>query len=464
MIKKLKIPFSFLLLGVLLFTITEVSAGLKRKPKWIDNRPVDNNYYIGIGKANKIQSKEDYIQIAKNNALADIISEISVKISSNSILNQFEDNSGYKETYEAQIKLAVKDDIEGYEIVDSWEDKKEYWVYYRLSKADYKRKKRERLDRAKNLSKDFYEKAQEAEKEYDINNALIYYVKAFDAIKKYIGEDLSVFTFDGKVYLDNAVYQSIQDIFSRMRIVPEKDAYTIKTLSSENEPVYAKIKLKTELETQNISNIPIIFSFPDLDINKIEKVVSLNNGKAECTIANMAPKGRTQIIRAELNTDIYFGNDSPDNILKKLFSEHENKPYGNLNVVVKELIAYLESEEILLGSINSNKPITKIFKEKLSENFFSFTNERETADVFIKISALVSKGEKLEKHNLHTSFLDCEISITRIQDDIEIFNEKINNLKGIKSGSFETAAKDAIAKASEKIKTNIIPEIRKINL
>ena len=462
MITKIKISTTLLLALVFLINTGDLSAHSKRKPKWINNRPIDNNYYIGIGKSNKTQT--DYIQIAKNNALADIISEISVKISSNSILYQLDDNTGYTEKYEAQIQTIAKDEIDGYETVDSWESKEEYWIYYRLNKSDYQRKKREKRERAKNLSKDFYEKAQNAEKEYDINNALIYYVKSFDAIKKYLGEDLSIFTFDGKIYLDNAIYQSIQDIFSRMRIEPEKDIYTIKALSKNNEPVYVKIKLKTDLETQNLSNIPITFSFQDELINETENVISLNTGKAECSIATMASKGKTQIIKAELNTDIYFGEDDADNILKNLFEERGTKPFGNLNIVVKELFAYLESAEIVLGDKNSTQSLTNLFKDELSKNFFSFTNDIEKADVIIKINSTIKKGTKLDNHNLHTVFLNCDISIKNLKTDLIIFNESFNNIKGIRPGSFESASQDAILKAEQKIKNEIIPNIRKINL
>ena len=464
MIQNLKISLALLLLFTLVFETGELVAKSNRKPKWISNRPIDNNYYIGIGKSSKIESKSDYIQIAKNNALADMISEISVSISSNSILNQLEDNSGYKETYIAKIEMTAKDDIDGYEIVDSWENKEEYWVYYRLSKFDYKRKKREVLDRAKNHSKNFYEKAQESEREFDINNALIYYIQAFDAIQKHIGEDLSVFTFDGRIHLDNAIYQSIQSIFSRLRIIPEKEVYTLQALSSNNEPVYVKIKLRTDLETQNISNLPIRFSFPDLNMNEQENVISLMDGKAECTIANKASKGRNQIIKAELDTEVYFGEDAPDNLLKNLFKERGTNPYGNVNIVVKEIFAYLESQEIFFGNINSNKSITKLFKEELSENFFSFTNDKENADVYIKINSEVTEGTKLNKHNLHTAFLNCDISITDANSELEIYNNGLKNIKGIKSGNFEIAAQDAILKAEKKMKNEIIPSIRKINL
>jgi hypothetical protein len=459
--KILKSTFLLLLIGVFAFQCNIVSAKSKRKPKWVTNRPIDGNYYIGIGKSSKTQA--DYIQLAKNTALADMISEISVNISSNSILYKFEDNLGYKEKYEATIKTSVKDHIQDYEIVASWENKDEYWVYYRLSKAEYKSLKREKLEKAKSLSKDFYEKAKLYEKEYDINNALIFYIKSFDAIINHLGEDLSVFTFDGRIYLDNAVFQSIQDIFSRMRFVSEKESYELKALSSGNKQVIFKAKLRTDLETENLSNIPIIFSFPTIDMLP-EQVVTIDNGKAECTIAGTVPKGRTHILRAELNVDNYFGPDSNDNLLKNLLLERGTKPFGNTNIVVKELFAYLESQEILFGTESSLNKLMPVFKNELSENFFSFTNDLEKADVLVKINTEIIKGTKLDKHNLHTAFLNCNISIKNLETDLVIFTDGFDNLKGIKSGSFESASMDAIIKAENKIRNKIVPNIRKLKL
>ena len=48
-------------------------------PDWIQNRPLSNDYYIGIAKA--LKNKSDYSSIAKQNALMDLSSEISVKLS-----------------------------------------------------------------------------------------------------------------------------------------------------------------------------------------------------------------------------------------------------------------------------------------------------------------------------------------------------------------------------------------------
>lgn len=463
MLQKLKISFFLLAALIVSFQSCTVINAAQKKPKWVNQKPTNNEYYIGIGKSNK--TNNDYLQAAKNNALADLISEISVNISTHSLLHQFEDNSGFKESYEAYINLKAKNEIEGYELIDTYEDKNEYWVYYRLSKAEYERKKREKLEKTKNLSKDFFEKAKASEKIYDINNAIIFYVKAFDALKKHLDEDLSVFLLEeGKIYLDNAIFQSIQEIFSNIVITPEKDIFEITALSTDSDPVNVKVKYKTSLETQNLENIPIVFYFPNSEIKTQEKVVSKSNGIAKCSIAHQAPKGKSQIIKAKLNIDNYFGPDTPDNFLKQMFTERGTIPYGNIIVEVNELFAYLESEELFLGQTSKRKPITNILKTVLSENFFSFTEDREKADVLIKIKSSVIEGEKLGQYNLHTAFLNCTISIKNLNTGMEVFTQDITNVKGMKSGSYNNAAENAIEKTKEKIINEIIPEIRTIKL
>lgn len=456
---KTLISLVFTLLLVSGYDIEQVEA---KKPKWVKDRPVDQNYYIGIGKANK-ESSENYLEVAKNKALSDMISEISVNISSNSVLYQIEDKEGLRETYQERIKLATKDYIEGYEIVDSWESKEEYWVYYRLSKAEYKRRKQEILDRAINLSKDFYEKAKEAEKEFDIHNALIYYVKSFDAIKKHIGEDLSVFTLEGKIYLDNAIYQSIQGILSRIIITPGKEIFTIKSLSSEHEPVYVNVKLNTDQGPQILDNVPVLFSYAKHKLTGIEEVITDSKGVAECTKANMVPKGKNQIIKAKFNIDSYFKETTEDNILKNIVLENNIRPQNNIHIEVKELFAYLDSDEKIFGTHNTVQPITQILEEELSKNYFSFTSSKENADIIIKIESKIVKGTKLDKHNLHTAFLNCNISIINVKNNLVIFNDLINE-KGMASGSFKSAAKNAIKKAKNDITIKLLPNIRNIKI
>src|SRR6056297_2029137 len=122
---------------IFLISCSSARISSNRQPEWVTSRPLDNSYYIGIGISSKAGSNPDYIQVAKSNALQDMASEISVEISGTSLLNQIEDEKGFREKFESNIQTKIADELEDYELVDQWESPDRYYVYYRLSKATY---------------------------------------------------------------------------------------------------------------------------------------------------------------------------------------------------------------------------------------------------------------------------------------------------------------------------------------
>ena len=100
-------------------------------PNWISNRPLSGDYYIGIAKA--LKKSPDYSAVAKQNALMDLSSEISVKLSSESIFHQVDKGDSYREDYQSLIQMESQKDLEAYDLVASWENDKEYWLYYPVS-------------------------------------------------------------------------------------------------------------------------------------------------------------------------------------------------------------------------------------------------------------------------------------------------------------------------------------------
>jgi len=457
--------FNIILLISLFFfsscAATGVSSGSQKKPDWVKDRPVSDEYYIGIGMAKTYEN--NYTKVAKNNALTDMISEISVSISSNSVLKQFEDESGFKEEFESITKSKMKDDLENHELIDTWKGKDNYWVYYRLSKEKYRRRKQEELEKAKSLAKDFYEKAREAEKAYNVPNALNYYVKAFEAVKPHLDEDISVFTFDGRINLGNRIYQNVQEIFSSIEFRSSQKEFDIRALSAGNSPVTATVYYSKDGERKPVSDLPVVFSFPELDINKTEQVHSNSSGVITCSIAEMAPKGKQQKIKMALDTDVYFGEKTQDNLLKKMFHLKGSVPYSYLILNVTELKAYLESEETEFGKISTGKPVTNIFRKALSEGFFSFVPDKSSADVIVRITANTTKGKKMDNYDLHTAYLDCNMSVTNTKTNTEIYSTGLSNIKGMKGGGFNMAAKDAREKVEKQIQEQIIPDLRKMN-
>ena len=124
--KTLGIKSVISLLFVLTLSISQTFAG-DEKPEWLKNRPVRSKFYIGIGMAQKNNSAQDYHQVAKENALQDLSSEINVNISSNITVKLTENADRIQEELRSQIQTSTKASLEGYEMVDSWENDQEYW-------------------------------------------------------------------------------------------------------------------------------------------------------------------------------------------------------------------------------------------------------------------------------------------------------------------------------------------------
>jgi len=78
-------------------------------------------------------------------------------------------------------------------------------------------------------------------------------------------------------------------------------------------------------------------------------------------------------------------------------------------------------------------------------------------DVICKFDAdLIFPKNYLEKISLHFD--------QNLKTGMDIFTKNFSAIKGMKSGSYNNAANDAINKTKEKIINEIIPEIRTIKL
>ena len=128
-------------------------------PLWIKEFPISQTYYIGIGVADKKLNPTDFIKVAQKNALQNLISQIKVSISSQSFLLKMERDLDFKQDIKSVIEIKADDVIEGYELVNSFTNNNEYWVYYRLNKSLYKEIKIAKTKEAVNESKFFLQKA-----------------------------------------------------------------------------------------------------------------------------------------------------------------------------------------------------------------------------------------------------------------------------------------------------------------
>ena len=167
---------------------TEVQ-GISTMPNWVQNRPVSSMDYIGIGRANKSGPLEEYQALAKKNALNDMAGEIQVKVNSNSLLYTLEHDERFSASFTEQISTQTSIDLEGFEAYDNYETPTEYWVYYRLNKAQYEQVKQERQRKAIERSFNNLNLARKARFAGNVAIAAEYFIKSMGDLKLYWGED-----------------------------------------------------------------------------------------------------------------------------------------------------------------------------------------------------------------------------------------------------------------------------------
>lgn len=216
---------ALLMVGMLLVTPVTTSAFFwkKKVPAWVNSQLSDPNYYIGVGSAPLDKKYHSHIEEAKKDALNELASEISVQIFSSNVLVSVVRNDQLKDEFNSLIRARVVADIEGYELVDTYKDRKNYWSLYRLSKQHYAEgQQRKRADAVEN-ARFHYVQATEALAQKNYRQAVIASAKAIDALKAYLNESHLVTIAGREVNLVQQSFARIAAVLSTIRVYAAED-------------------------------------------------------------------------------------------------------------------------------------------------------------------------------------------------------------------------------------------------
>lgn len=167
-----------------------VVAETKPAPSWVSSRPNSGFKYVGIGFADKSKTSSYAIE-AKKNALYDLTSEIKVDISSNSVIYTVQNNKTFNENYNSLIKMTNSENIEGYQQVDTYENDKQYWVYYVLDKAEYAKQKEQKKQQTITKASNLIASAYTDEQNQDFSSSLKKRIQAFGVLTPYLNEEIN---------------------------------------------------------------------------------------------------------------------------------------------------------------------------------------------------------------------------------------------------------------------------------
>lgn len=419
------------------------------KPNWVKERPLNADFYIGIGSASKTLYPQKYRQVAKDEALQDLASEIKVKISGEIIHRIAEQGGMLEDEIRSLVKSKTQANLEDYELVDSWESSKEYWVYYRLSKQKYQKHKTARRNKVSRLAGDFFRKAQKSEKAKNLTSAIRYALQALAMLDEFLGEPLQVNHNGQKVYLQNELYSLIHSSLNCLKLKPDKPMIKAKKGFGLPHPLRVHVSCTKEGKNYPVADVPLEFSFVKGSGQLISKVLSNSAGIASCPVSRITSADQTQIIQVKVNmAELLKGKKAPIKYL--------TVPETRFILRISSLSAYIESTEENMGEKLKVLLLQPKLKKALSAKGFSFTGDVSEADYMIKIEARTREALGM----LGTSMVkaDISISVTSLRSGEEVYENGFTTFPGVgfKSGQAGIVSLEFAARKMDDIAEEIV--------
>ena len=415
-------------------TITEVPSF----PEWVTSRPISADYYIGLAKASKRNS--DYQSLAKQNALLDLSSEISVKLSSESIFHQVDKGDSYREEYQSLIQVESQKDLEGYTLVASWENDDEYWLYYQLSKTEWERIRTERKQKAIDEAYNYYQLAEKYLVEENTISAIHYAVKALDALKLYMNEPLR--HPDLEFPLDVYCFQFLADAHKSIY-------YEVEVGTQDKEVILMGSDISIEPFDVYVGAANIPFKIRSSFKGAPDRVSSDANGLAKVRVQGVDVYKKEHFVQFTLDWDGILIDANASAWLKSLLDFPENSFTFTLNTLWPKIA--ISSKELNLGESMSQSILLNESTNYLKGKGFDIVNISD-ADLLIDISANTNKG--LTNNRMLTSMLEYEFVVKDSSGKV-IYQKQERALKGVQA-SFSTAGINAYERSLDEFKWDVL--------
>jgi hypothetical protein len=429
-----------------------VSTPERPMPEWVNNRPIDAAYYIGLGSSSKLTAPLDYAQVAKKNALSDLASEISVTVKSESFLNTMEVNYNVQETFSSAINTVSDEKLEGFEVVDVYEDGKDYFILYRLSKAEHERIRQANKNAAMQVGYDYLTKARQAKDLGNLNSATDLYVHGLFETKDYWNEVNKWTDGEEQIYLDNTLFLEMKGMLDE--VIFESNLDKIQLNSGNG--FAQEVEITALLNGHPVSGLSIQTSFDNSKFRSTRTMKTDASGKVLIRIEEANLKNASNALEISLDLEAL----KPTDVDKKLLNPMVASVRKTNTVIpiraVLPTVAFRVSEKNFgkeLGTARLADPL----RRELSKQGFNFSNQLSSVDYIIDIEGDTKEGGTSQ--GFHVAMLDMKWTLTDKQGTVIIQNSA-GNIKGLQL-TFEAAGLEAYKKGVSKMEKEVAESIVK---
>lgn len=398
----------------LYFWVVGVSIVWAQKPVWVTSHPISEKEYIGIGMAPL--SDTDYMKKATQNALADIASQISMKLENSSFLHVVDVDGKARDMFEDKIQGSMVAWLEGQELKETYQSDENYYVYYSLDKKVFARNSESRRKQAIRMGMDYLKKGQEAEEMMNLAQAVQLYGKGLEAVEPWVFMDL----VNNGVNVPTELYHAFVNVFSNMAIttnVVQVEGEAFKAIStplagclSKNGIVVPNVKLKASFVTGGGA--------------VSEPMETDHTGTAEFYVTNITSKENFQELR--ISIDDSFIQALPNSYRQLL--QTQVWPSAKITILLNSapITAYL-----YVNDDNDLEGIEKRISSLLTNNHFTMSEDPDVSQIFIDMTTKMEMGSVVTGgvYDLNTCYCTFVLKFYNNKTEQLLLDYSVNQVK-----------------------------------
>ena len=281
-------------------------------PEWVTGAPDNPDYYHGVGMATKKgQATSTYRDLARHRALRNLSMEISTTVSSRFVLNTVETTGMTEEDVKSEILTHTESCIEGYEFVDSYETRTEYWEFYRFSKAAFQAAREGNRTRTMAAAAAFLTEARDAEKRGDIVSALRFNSHAISALQNYFGEKPHEFI---------QAQSALERILSGMRLTANRTEMPVVEGESFDSPIVITCISRVEDSQEPARHLPVRFTIGETDVSSVFQGVANGDGQVSLQMGTIKTEMNGTSVHARIDIAKLLDADALGSLFKGFLS------------------------------------------------------------------------------------------------------------------------------------------------
>lgn len=427
---------------------------LAQEPAWVRQHPVSEESYLGVGMASL--SDGDYVRKATESALADLASQIALKVDNKSFLHTVDVDGHSRELFEDKIQNSLTAWLQGQELKDSYRNERNYYVLYALSKKSYARNVEAKRSEVTKQGYHFLQQGQQAEANVDLAQAAQLYAKGLECVEPWLFLNLTQRVDGVEVNVPAELYTALSQVFSGMALttnVAQVEGESFKAVST---PIAACLSRGGVV----VPGVKLVASFVKGSGEVTPAIVTDYNGTSEFYITNITSKEAVQEVRISIDDSFLAG--LPKTYVQML--QQQSWPSAKVTVTLKaqpvQAYLYVKDDHDLEG-------IERNLRSLLTNNYFSLTEDPDAALCFIELSSSVEMGTVVPgtTTDLNSCLCSLELKFYNNKNEQLLLNYSVNSVKVLTPVNKSAAQSMAmcVREVMKRVNRELPAQLKKLN-